>query len=151
MNCSNKLITFMFLITFYPSLMLIKQQLKYLILNTVGFLISEVSKHMFILQYIYRVKTCKLITLGAYTDSTDQLRSAEKKHLPDKVYSSSFGRGTWCRTFTSTRLWQLVWSYLDSLEFAFCGLWMLHLTVELPEDYPSLRSHHPLEDERNRN
>lgn len=69
----------MFLITFYPSLMLIKQQLKYLILNTAGLLISEVSKHMIILQYIYRVKTCKLITLGAYTDSTDQPRSAEKK------------------------------------------------------------------------
>lgn len=79
MNCRNKLITFKFLITFYPSLMLIKQQLKYLILNTVGFLISEVSKHMIIFQYIYRVKTCKLITLGAYTDSTDQLRSVENK------------------------------------------------------------------------
>lgn len=77
---------------------------------------------MIILEYIYRVKTCKLITLGAYTDRTYQLRSAEKKHLPDKVYSSFFERGTWCRTFTFTRLWQLEWSYLDSLGFSFCGL-----------------------------
>lgn len=59
--------------------MLIKQQLKYLILNTVGSLIRRLSKHIFILQFIYRVKTCKLITVGAYTDSTYQLRSAEKK------------------------------------------------------------------------
>lgn len=64
---------------------------------------------MIILRYIYRVKTCKLITLVPYPDSTYQLRSGETKHLPEKVYSSFFGRTTWRRTFTFTKLWHLKW------------------------------------------
>lgn len=44
-----------------------------------------VFQNLVILRYTYRVKTCKLFTLGAYINSTHQPRSAEKKHLPEKV------------------------------------------------------------------